>query len=447
MKGRLEEQEGGRGLTRRGLLAGVGLSCAAAALSGCGTEDQGVEGSSPRRQGAGAGSGAAAARDQEWSRIREQFRLDPEYIHLAGLLIASHPDPVREAVERYRQELDRNPGLYLPGNNSRLEDEVRRAAADYLGAQPHDIALTDSTTMGIGLVYNGVQVREGHELLTGRWDYYSTRAALKFKANRSGATYREIEPYRDIRTVSEDELVEALIGRVRPNTRVVAITWVHSSTGLMLPVRSIADRLAEVNAAREPGDRALLCVDGVHGLGVEDAGMADLGCDFFMAGTHKWIFAPRGTGVLWGKPQTRGAVTPTIPTFTSDAGWGGVMTPGGFKAFEHRWAMTDAFRFHQEMGKARVQQRIHLLARQLKEGLAGMSHVTLYTPMDHALSAGIVCFDVAGMSENQVVARLRERNIIASTTPYSPSHARLTPGVYNTTEEMERTLSVIRELA
>lgn len=68
----------------------------------------------------------------------------------------------------------------------------------------------------------------------------------------------------------------------------------HSSTGLKMPVRRIADALAEINAGRSEADRVLLVVDGVHGFGVEDETVAQMGCDFFVAGTHKWIFGPRG---------------------------------------------------------------------------------------------------------------------------------------------------------
>ena len=41
----------------------------------------------------------------------------------------------------------------------------------------------------------------------------------------------------------------------------------------------------------------------MHGFGVEDATMADLGCDVFVAGCHKWIFGPRGTGLVWAKKE------------------------------------------------------------------------------------------------------------------------------------------------
>lgn len=382
-----------------------------------------------------------------WREVRAHFNLDPKYIHMAGLLLASHPAPVQSAIDQHRDGLDQNPTHYLYDHRPDLVAEVRLNAAEYLGIQSSDLALTDSTTMGTALVINGLSIRPDQEMLTTTYDYYSTHTSLKYKASRTGATVKEIPLYRDIHTVSEDEMVETLIKGIGPKTRLVTATWVHSSTGLKVPVAKISEQLQQLNQNRSEEDRVLFFVDGVHGLGVEDDALTTLGCDFFVAGTHKWMFAPRGSGFIWGKPETQNAVTPTIPTFTGGAGWGSWMTPGGFKSFEHQWAMAQAFEFHQQIGKKRVTQRLHSLSRQLKIGLSKMKHVKLYTPIDENLSAGIICFDIEGLTPKAVVAKLRTHNIIASTTPYDVSYARLTPGVYNTPDEIDRVLKYIRDLA
>jgi|GEM_PF-5945462 len=88
---------------------------------------------------------------------------------------------------------------------------------------------------------------------------------------RTGASVRRISLYQSVKSTSEDEIVESIVKAVRPQTRVIAVTWVHSSTGLKIPVGRIADALKAVNARRSEEDRALLCVDGVHGFGVENA--------------------------------------------------------------------------------------------------------------------------------------------------------------------------------
>ena len=91
-----------------------------------------------------------------WAGVRDLFDLEPSLLHLASFLLASHPRQVREAIQKHRGELDANPVEYLHANEGRLEQRVREAAGTYLRASPDDIALTDSTTMGLALMYRGL---------------------------------------------------------------------------------------------------------------------------------------------------------------------------------------------------------------------------------------------------------------------------------------------------
>ena len=125
---------------------------------------------------------------------------------------------------------------------------------------------------------------------------------------------------------------------------------------------------------------------------------------------------------------------------------GSYHTPGGFHSFEHRWALGEAFRFHLDIGKARVERRIHGLNTAAKEALAEMPHVRLYTPTRPELSAGIVCFDVDGRRPGEVVAHLRDRGIVASTSPYPVSYARIAPSLVNDAGEVARTVAAVAEL-
>jgi selenocysteine lyase/cysteine desulfurase len=245
--------------------------------------------------------------------------------------------------------------------------------------------------------------------------------------------------------------------QVTPATRVVAITWVHSGTGVRLPVRAIADALAAANAGRGPDERALLCVDGVHGLGAVDAGVSDLGCDFLVAGTHKWLFGPRGTGIVWGRSDAWGQVDPAIPAFepNSFGEWrnglppaptdGVRFTPGGYHSFEHRWALAEAFRFQLDIGRDRVAARTTEQATALKAGLAELPGVRVVTPAAEDLSAGIVCFDVEGAQPAAVVGRLAEGGYDTSVTPYADEHVRAGPSIVTTPEEVDGLLAALRD--
>jgi selenocysteine lyase/cysteine desulfurase len=403
---------------------------------------------------------AAGFDPMSWSSVREQFELDASETNFATFLLSAHPRPVRDAIEQHRNALDRDAKRYLDNEESQAENRVRTTAAAFLGVRAEELALTDSTTMGLGLVYGGLRLHEGDDVLTTTHDFYSTHEALRLRALRAGARVRRIRLYRNPRTTSVDEVVSAVRRGMTRRTRVLAVTWVHSSTGVKLPIRAIADALRSANRDRPPADRILLCVDAVHGFGAESATPADLGCDVFVSGCHKWLFGPRGTGLVWARGSAWNRVTPIIPSFDGReiGAWirrqpprlprAAATTPGGFHSFEHRWALSEAFQFQQQIGPARVEARTHQLASQLKEGLRGIPGVRLFTPDAVALSAGLVCFGVGTRDPSDIVARLYgQARIVASVTPYAERYVRLGPTILNSPEDVDLALRTIRALA
>ncbi|HVK40981.1 MAG TPA: aminotransferase class V-fold PLP-dependent enzyme [Phenylobacterium sp.] len=395
----------------------------------------------------------------DWNRLRGQWALDWGEVDLSAMLFASNPKPVRDAITRHRAALDRNPITYLEQNNKRLQNAARSAAGAYFGVPMEQVGLCESTTSGIGLVYAGLGLRYGQEALTSVHDYYVTHESLRLAARRTGASVRKITLHDGAETASTPEIVRRVVAGITPATRVLALTWVHSSTGLKLPIRAIADALKPINATRQPADQVLFFVDGVHGFGVEDTTFPQLGCDVLVAGCHKWLFGPRGTGVVFFSPLALSRLSPTIPSFLAPdaySAWisghdpsgntAARMTPGGFKAFEQVWSLNEAFGFHQMLGKANVAARTHQLATQLKTSLAALPHVRVRTPISPLMSAGIVSFDVAGRSANDVVSHLRGWRILGSAAPYAVQHVRLTPSIRNTPEDIAFAVKAVATL-
>ncbi len=241
----------------RGFLVRTGLALSAAVLASTSSRTLANQQPSPYRF-------------TNWEDLRTQFLLSPQLIHMAAFFLASHPTSVRKAIERHRAGLDADPIGYWFEQEEKQEANVLKAAAEYLGANPTDIALTDSTTMGLGLLYGGLKLGNEHEILTTTHDHYSTETTLRLRAERTGAMVRPIHLYRSLKTVSRDEIVESLRKGITPMTRIVAVTWVHSSTGLKLPIHEMAQAIQAINRSRDERDRIIFCVDGVHALGVED---------------------------------------------------------------------------------------------------------------------------------------------------------------------------------
>jgi selenocysteine lyase/cysteine desulfurase len=394
-----------------------------------------------------------------WEDIRKQFLFNPDRIHMSQMLLAAHPKMVRDAIQKHRDGFDANPVEYWEENWMTIEGDIRKKASEYMDAAPEEIALTDSTTMGLAMLYSGLKLNSSHEILTTTHDHYSTEKALEFSVARSGATIKRVSLYTDPSKASVDEMVDVLKKGITPKTKIVAITFVHSCTGVKTPVKQIAAMVKEQNSKRAEADRIYLCVDGVHGFGIENVSMHDLGCDFFVAGTHKWIFGPRGTGVLYAKKDAWNMIGPVIPSFEYNAyvSWldlfpadkltyADLCSPGGFHSFEHRWSLGEAFQFQLNIGKARVEERSHQLSTKLKQGLATISHIKITTPASEEVSAGINCFEVTGMKNIDVVKKLLTKKIIASESPYKTSYVRLTPSIVNTEEEVDTCLSELEHI-
>src|SRR6516225_1570967 len=180
-------------------------------------------------------AGAAAAPDADlstWPAVREQFNLDRDHIHMAMLLFASHPKPVRDAIDRHRRGFDANPVNYFHENVAECETAARAATATYVGGAPDEVALTGNTTTGLALVYGGMTLRKGQEVVTTTHDHYSTHESLRLRAVHTGASVRKVPLYAVPEKASVDEIVGNMVKAIGPRTRAVAVTWVHSSNGV-----------------------------------------------------------------------------------------------------------------------------------------------------------------------------------------------------------------------
>ncbi|SEI15772.1 aminotransferase class V-fold PLP-dependent enzyme [Pseudomonas asplenii] len=397
-----------------------------------------------------AASAPAAAPTQsgdKWARLRQLFDQDPDYLHFSNFLVTSHPKPVRDAIERHRAAIDRNPGLAMDWDLAetwKRENQVRQAAGRYLKAQPGQIALTGSTTEGLAMIYGGIHVRPDQEILTTEHEHYSTRNTLRLRTEREGTRVRKISLFKDAHQVSADEVLGNIARAIQPQTRVLGMTWVQSGSGVKLPIGEIGKLVEEKNRNRDDKDRILYVVDGVHGFGVDNLDFPDMHCDFFIAGTHKWLFGPRGTGIVCARSEEVRDVTPLEPTFSEDTNFATSMSPGGYHAFEHRWALDQAFELHLELGKADVQARIQALNSELKQRLQADSRIELVTPMSPQLSAGFSFFRVKGQDSDQVAARLLKNKVVVDAVDRDVGPVvRTATGLLNSEAELDRFMTLL----
>jgi selenocysteine lyase/cysteine desulfurase len=97
------------------------------------------------------------------------------------ILCGVPPRSVRDVIDAHRRRFDENPIEYHAANNSRCERAVSGAVTAYLGLQADEIALTDSTTMGLGLLYVGFRLRANQEIVMTTLDHFATSTSLHLR--------------------------------------------------------------------------------------------------------------------------------------------------------------------------------------------------------------------------------------------------------------------------
>ena len=388
-------------LTRREMLMSVAAGVTGAAITSV------VHNTRSTSASASSTPTGASTDLSDWKAVRDLFPLANDWVHLAAFLFVSHPRPVQESIAHFRAKIDNDPFWIelaaFTDSEGKPYEAIKKSLASYIGGEPLEICITNNTTGALAVAYHGLRIRRDQEIITTEHDHYSQHESIRYAAARSGCAVRYIRLYEKSSQANADQMVQSIERAITPKTRAVGVTWVHSSTGVKLPIQQIAAVVARANSGRAAADRCLLIVDGVHGFANQDVDAAKLGADFFASGTHKWLFAPRGTGFLWGKSDAWQELRPTVPAFDPDglATWEAWMerkelptmtaafaAPGGFQAYEHLLAIPAAVKLHEEIGRARIAARIAELNNIFRQEAVKLPKVTLHTPLDPSLSGG-----------------------------------------------------------
>ncbi len=169
---------------------------------------------------------------------------------------------------------------------------VRTAAARFLGAEPDEIAITQNATMGMNMLGNGLDWQAGDEVLTTDQEHGGAVSIFRLMAKRRGIVVKEL-PLAGAVLGGPEGIAAMFRAAATPRTRAIMASHITSGFGILMPVVEL------IALARERG--ALSFIDGAQAVGQIRVNVRELGCDAYVASPHKWLMAPKGTGLLYVK--------------------------------------------------------------------------------------------------------------------------------------------------
>jgi L-cysteine/cystine lyase len=320
-------------------------------------------------------------------------------------------------------------------------DVLRSRLASLLGAEADEIALTRSTTEGINIVLGGIDWRRGQRIVTTNIEHGAGLVPAYTARDRYGLELKIVD-LKDGRSVLR-KLARAIDGR----TRLVLVSHTSFNTGLRLPLKELAQLVAERGSE--------LLVDGAQSAGVFRIDLHDIGCDYYSFPGHKWMLGPDSTAALYvRKDRIAGlkiccAGNESARRFDRE---GNVTYHKNAKKFEmcdfnpaliSGWLK--ALEFIEELGMERIESAIRKNTAYLKGRLARVSGVRVVTPRTWTRSAGLVAIAIDGRNANDAFKALLKKGIIVRYTP-TPSYLRISVNYFNTREELDALVDALERI-
>lgn len=375
-----------------------------------------------------------------WEGIRKQFLFEDGLIMMNNGTVGPMPKPVFNTLMKYFRVQVTNPYdvyNFIPT----LKDEVRMKLANFINASPEEVVISHNTTEGLNFVVNGLDMKEGDEVIVSNMEHPGSINPWKLKEKRYGIVIKQVPfglPPKGVK-----EIVDAVAAAITPRTKIISVGHTVYVSGLISPIKELSQ------LAHEKG--ILIQADSAHGIGMLDLNMKELGVDFFASSPYKWLGAPTGVGLFYVRKEAQDKLWPTIVT----GGWDTYKDARKYETHGQDadalvFALGEALDFQNAIGRKRIERRIKALAGYLKQELRKIPGVKVHTPDDPYLSGGLTAFSLDGVDPAKIVDYVREKyNLVVRTigSKEAGTYAvRVSTPIYITYKDIDLLLEGVRDL-
>lgn len=389
-----------------------------------------------------AASPKAGSDDEDyWRLVKRQFPLEQGLLYFNAANVCPASRAVLDRHAEFLRDFESNPSFQNRLKYEGLRATTRSKIAAMLRVKPAEITITRNTSEGSNLLVHGLTLKLGDEVILFDHNHPSNLDSWRVRASREGFTPRVLPV--NVPAKSKQELIDSVAAAITPKTRVIAITHVTSTTGILFPAKEIAA------LARQHG--IWMHLDGAQTFGSLDVDLSDIGCDSYAASAHKWLMGPLEAGMLYIRAERSVEVWPSVVS----AGWKDSLTGGErLEVFGQRddprlVALDSAIDFIQLIGMPNIEARGRRLATLLKEELSRLPGVKVKTNMQPELSGGVIKATLGAAPPKVHYDALWDKYRVAtSVTPSGDSAGiRFSPHIYNTVDEVMKVVEAVRGVA
>ncbi|MEX1203130.1 MAG: aminotransferase class V-fold PLP-dependent enzyme [Ferruginibacter sp.] len=380
-----------------------------------------------------------ATDEDYWSFIQQAYTVNPNIINLNNGGVSPAPITVQQALQRYNQLANEGPSYYMWRILDQGREPLRAKLAELAGCDLNEIAINRNATEALNTVIYGLRLQKGDEVIGTKQDYPNMIQAWKQRALREGIVYKQIS--FDFPIEDDDAIVAAFEKAITPSTKVLHITHLINWVGQIMPVKQLTDM------AKRKGIQTI--VDGAHSFGLLDFKIPELGCDYFGTSLHKFLSAAVGSGMLWVKKERIAALWPMMCNDKPESDDIRKFETLGTRSFPIEQAIGEAINFHNAIGSARKQARIHYLKNYWASAVQQIPGVKLHTSLDPRWSCAICGVSIVGKTPAELDSELFNTYKIHTVGIVweNIECVRITPHVYTKLKDLDKLIAAIKDIA
>lgn len=375
-----------------------------------------------------------------WKKFRKEFyNVSDEFINLENGYFGVQPVPVQQQYIKHIERVNAFSSQYLRTTYSKDFNVILEGLSKFAGASPDELLITRNATEAMNIIINGLDLKEGDEVILHKQDYFSMIEAFEMLERQKGIRIKIIRI--PLLPKSDEEIIACYENAVTERTRCILLTHMIHLTGQIVPVKKIADRFREQNID--------VIVDAAHSFAHVDYKLPDLGVDFVGVNLHKWFGNPLGAGLLYVR---KGRVKDLQPLFGDSAKDDkDIRKLGHFGTLAVPTVLTipSAQEFNESLTIPLKEKRLRHLQNYWTKEAQGISGVQVTTPTETQRSCAIASFKIEGKATKDVIKKLYEEHNVFTVIRHLEDEdvVRVTPSLYNHTGELDVLLAGIKKIA